>query len=139
MMANMPDNRINLESDALAKLVQQLDVFIRDDAQLRLVQARNAPQCLFEGTDTVTATALYRIQQALTSGQDYTVLVIQFTSTAQAGRWGIATTPRADGTAGMQILAGGQSLQIYGVNNIKNFSMIAETGNTMPFSYQLYR
>lgn len=131
---------IELISTGIEKLVQQLSLFVRGDAVLRMVQAANAPQCMYEGVGSVSSTAVTLIQQAQTSGQDYSVLVIQFTSAAQAGYWACSgADPKADGTLGMSIAAGGAVLTIMGVTNIQNFKMIAATGNTMPFAYQLYR
>jgi hypothetical protein len=131
---------IELVSTGIAKLVQLFTLFIEDNAELRMRQATNAPQCLFEGVGTVIATGFTQIDQAQTSGQLFSSLRITFTPAAQTGFWSLSgAAPRADGTFGVPIAAGGAVLDISGSTNIRNFKMIAATGNTMPFSFQLFR
>lgn len=92
----------------------------------------------FEQGD-VTDAAVERIDRLAADTEAWSILYIQFSQPSGTGRYLITgTNPTAAGF-GMPILSGGSQLIIRGVDNINNFRMIAETGQTMQYNALLFK
>lgn len=133
-----------LDSQGLAKLVAQVAASLRSDADLRQIQGNNAQQAkaydqpgVVAGSPAVTAAVIYAIAEA--QGQvSYYSMVLTFDTNSGSGRYlmdGPTPTPAGFGVG---IPAGGCVLTIIGANNIKNFKMVAETGQTLTFARYLF-
>jgi hypothetical protein len=136
-----------LDAPGLAKLVGQLAALLRQDPELRAIQAANAPACRYfdqpgvftrVGSVSVTGTVVYQIQEAQNQqAETFAQLVLVFESTSGSGRYRIdGGQPSA--TVGTQIPAGGVVLTIPGQANIRNFKMMAEAAQTLVFSRMLF-
>ena len=129
---------VEIESVALAHLVQQLGALLKSDATLRAIQSVNArtQQAFRQGT--LTANAIEKATEAQNGNVTFDTLVVMFQDTSGHGRFradGIAPTPAG---GGFPIPAGGGILTIQGKTNIQQFQMIAETGATLDFAYGLF-
>lgn len=128
--------------------------FFKNDRDLRKAQAQNEAesdgfqQGSNNGTaDTITfpvnASSLAQPYSIFQDGQDvtnklYSYLVIEIEDTSGSGRHNAgdtSVTPTAAGV-GHKIPAGGTEIVIPGTVNIKNFKMIAETGQTLSYTMQ---
>lgn len=100
-----------------------------------------AERCVFTSAPTaVTATAIVTIAQAQDRSKTYSTLILWFTSGSGSGRRTIdGSQPTAAGTQGVQIPAGGGQYTIRGAENIRNFQLIAETGQSMSFTAELFQ
>lgn len=88
----------------------------------------------------VTDTAVSLIEEAQDLSQDFALAQIQFTETSGTGRFDLTGgNPNAAGTRGMQIPAGGGTMNIRGAWNIRNFRVIGETGNALSFTVMLFK
>jgi hypothetical protein len=88
---------------------------------------------------TVTDTAVTAIARVQSQSENFSILLIQFSETSGTGRFLVTgANPTAAGF-GMPILSGGTTLTIRGVDNINQFRMIAETGQTMEFNALLFK
>lgn len=88
---------------------------------------------------TVTDADVVGIERVADGSEGWSILMIQFAASSGAGRY--LTTggfPSAAGF-GMPIPAGGTIIIIRGVDNIVNFKMIAETGQTMISNALLFK
>ncbi len=127
-----------LDAPGLAKLAAQMAAILRADVGLRRLQGGNAPQCKIFTQATLTANAIVLFSETQNQNVAYTSAIVMFQDTAGRGRFRIdGGLPSAAG-AGFPIPAGGGILPINGINNILNFKMIAETGNTLDFAYGLF-
>ena len=137
----------NLDVPGLAKLIAQTAMDLRQDAELRQLQARNAAIAKYfdqpgvftqVGSVAVTGSVLYTIAEAQQrQGEQYSSLVLTFESSSGSGRF------RTDGgnptaTIGHQIPAGGIVIEVTGYENIRNFKMMAEAAQTLVFSRVLF-
>lgn len=132
---------MTLDAPALRKIVEDLAAIIRQDYILRGLQAGNAPLAKYPNYGTVLATALtVPVPQQLTPGNEvFSWLQVTFSDASGAGFYSVTLdVPTATGTTGFPIPAGGGTLWIPGMANIKNFKVIAATGQTMPFAAQLF-
>jgi hypothetical protein len=131
-----------------------LVAFFKNDRKLRKAQAENEPesdgfqQGSNNGTaDTITipvsSTSLAQPFSIFQDGQDvnaksYSYLIVEIDDTSGSGRHNAGDTsvqPTAAGV-GHKIPAGGTEIVIPGTVNIKNFKMIAETGQTLNYTMQ---
>lgn len=137
---------ILLNAPGLAKLVEQLSTLIRADGELREIQGRNAPVAKYFdqpgvfttiGSVAVTGNVVYKIVQAQSDRETFYQLVLTFDTTSGSGRYTIDGTP-VSATVGVGIPSGGCVLTITGHNNIKNFQMMAEGGQTLQFARNLF-
>ena len=87
----------------------------------------------------VTDAAIAVIPRLRANTEVWSILYIQFSTPSGTGRYLIdGSDPTAAGR-GVPILAGGAQLIIRGVDNINNFKMIAETGQTMEANCLLFK
>jgi hypothetical protein len=131
-----------------------LVAFFRNDRKLRREQAQNEAesdgfqQGVNNGTtDTIAfpvgSVALANPYTVFQDGQDvtnkqYSYLVVEIEDTSGSGRHNAgdtSVTPTAAGI-GHKIPAGGTEIVIPGTMNIRNFKMIAETGQTLNYTMQ---
>ena len=107
------------------------------DLDVREQRTVNAERAMIFTSATVTAaqvTLLRDLVQALQADEYFTTALIMFDSTSAAGRWRIdGGTPTAGGGAGsgMPITAGGGTLTITGLANIRDFKVIGEAANLL--------
>jgi hypothetical protein len=141
----MPDD-LQLHAPGIAKIAAQLAVLIRADADFRKLQGQNAQQAKYFdqpgvfttiGSVAVTGVVLYSIQQAQSDNEKFYSLVLTFDATSGSGRYRI-DGPAPTATIGVAIPAGGTVLTILGADNIRNFKMIAEGGQTLSFSRYVF-
>lgn len=135
----------SLQSDDLAKLREIVEKFARPD-QLRQLQAAGAPiasnfeQRGFQGNDDgastrVTAAEVYRVSEA--ANKKFFQLVLTFDSGSGMGRYRI-DGPDPTPTRGTAVPAGHSVLTITGSDNIKNFALIAEAGQSLTFTRNMF-
>lgn len=117
-----------------------LQRFVEQRADLRQQQSKNAPVPDVMINGTLIDSALTVFTEAQSGQQTYSFAVVVFSEAAGAGRYSVnGQAPRADGTIGIPIPSGFSTITIIGYNAIKDFKAIAETGQTSPFAYQLFR
>jgi hypothetical protein len=121
----------------LATVTQLLYQLLAGTQVSRLLQAANAPQIVAENSGTLTDAAVVAITEAAQLTTAFSFLVVVFDEAAGTGRYSYIKQPTAAG-AGFQIAAGGGNLVIFGSQNIQRFKMIAETGQTLGYTYGLY-
>lgn len=132
---------LELEAPGIRKLVDQQALALRQDAELRAVQGANALQAknFDQPAGGVTGNTLYLITEAqIQSSQKWPLLILTFETASGSGRFRIdGGTPTP--TQGTQIPSGGGfTLTIPGIEQIRNFRMIAEGGQTLLFSRYLF-
>lgn len=138
---------VDLNSPGLAKLVAQVAALMRSDAGLRAIQGQNALQARYfdqpgvfsdVGSVSVTGAILYQIAEIeRRKSEVFSTLVCVFETSSGSGRYridGRAPTP----TIGVQVPSGGVVLTIPGMDNITNFRLMAEAGQTLVFSRYLF-
>lgn len=95
-------------------------------------------------TAAITPGPFY-IAETIDDSALYVSLLIQFSSISSTGRHSSVIRPTPALVApeseprGLQIPSGGGTLTFSGYDNIKNLRICAETGQTLYYSYQLYR
>jgi hypothetical protein len=127
--------------DWALKAAQALLDYIRGlyllDQDLRAQRTLNAERAMVFTSSTVgfaTPIRLRDLVNSLDAGEYYTTALIAFDSTSGAGRWRIdggAPTPGGGAGTGMPINAGGATLVITGLANIRDFQVIGETANLL--------
>ena len=96
-------------------------------------------RALYYEQGIVTDAAVRQISRTVSQSEVFSVLTVAFAGSSGAGRYQVTGAfPTAAGV-GMPILAGGYVLTIRGNDNINNFRMIAETGETMEFNALLFK
>lgn len=135
-----------LESPGIAKAVAQLAALLRSDAGLRAIQGANAQQAKYfdqpgvfssVGSVAVTAAIVYRIVEMDRQNVTPALLVLVFDAASGAGRYRV-DGPDPTPTIGVSVPAGGVVLQIPGIDNIRNFRLMAEAGQTLTFARYLF-
>jgi hypothetical protein len=126
--------------DNMLALVRKLDesitLFVENDLKLRRTQAGNSPLAIGFQQGTIVDTAITRFDAAQTGAQKFSYIEVLIEDTAGSCRYTLdASDPSAAGR-GHKIPAGGSTLTIPGDENIKNFKIVAETGNTAAFTMQ---
>lgn len=136
----MASETFTLDAPGLAKLAAQLALLLRQDAELRAQQANNAPQAsaFDQPSGGVTGATEYNITEAQAASKNFYQLVITFDATSGSGRYRIDGASPTPAGAGVGIPSGGVVLTITGANNIRNFKMVAETGQTLKFARYLF-
>lgn len=115
----------------LARLVEFIRLFVQNDFSLRKVQAANAPRAIYGQPITVTDAAVFRLPQAVAENTAFSFMVVALDIASGSGRYTIdASNPTAAGR-GIEVPAGGSVIYIEGSDNIKNFGLIGETGQTL--------
>ena len=135
------------DAPILGVIAQELAQLLSQRQDLRALQANNAPRAAYgiDGQSAALATDPLRpgpvtnaavqqitIAQGSGTGQTFALLILTFDAASGAGRF------RTDGqnpttAVGHEIPAGGYSLEITGMDNIRNFKMIAQGATTMPY------
>lgn len=136
-----PDTIIGrLSAGVWDQILLVLQRFVEQRADLRQQQSRNAPVPDVMVNGTVTDAAITIFAEAKSGQQVYSFAVVVFSEAAGAGRYSVnGLQPKADGTIGIPIPSGFSTITIIGYQSIQQFQMIAETGQTLPFAYQLFR
>lgn len=117
-----------------------------DDPSSRKERSLNAPapSLMGNGTGTdnsglsasLTDSVIVTIPEA-NGGDWYSKLTVCFADTAGRLRFTTNGTPPKATGSGIPFMAGGGYLEIFGMNRIKKFQMICETGQSANFVYQL--
>jgi hypothetical protein len=123
-------------SPGLAKLVDYLGRFIRNDAELRLEQARGAPRAVLYAQGEVTGNDLLMVPAAVT--ESFSHLVVMTTADSGSGRYMIhGERPTPD--RGFPVPAGSVTIDVDGSANIAAFALMAEAGQTVRYSLAVFR
>lgn len=138
-MAEEREQRFELNAPGLAKLVQMIDRFIRDDAALRLEQSKNAPQASYFGQQSITGGAIFQLPEAQSDAQSFSGAVIFTDTPSGSGRYTIHGVPPTAGGVGIPIPAGGTVIELLGMANLQRLKIIAETAQTLNLTYQLFK
>lgn len=121
---------------AIVDASKYLLLFVRYDRALRLEQAENSPLADGFQQGTIIATALTRFDAATSGVRKYSYIEVLIEDTAGSCRYTVdASEPTAAGR-GHKVPAGGSTITIPGAENVKNFKIIAETGQTAEFTMQ---
>jgi hypothetical protein len=124
----------------LNAIARELLALMRSDAALRELQGANAARACYFDAQTLGSTTEYTITQARSGSEIFYQLVIMFHETAGRGNYRLDNATLGTGTvAGIPIPSGGGQLVITGNDNIRNFSMLAEAGQTLPFARYLFK
>jgi hypothetical protein len=128
-----------IDAPILSVIAKEVFALLKSDARLRELQANNAPRASYGQAGTATSAAETVINEARSgNGETFAQLMITFDSTSGAGRYRLDGTP-ATAAVGLEIPAGGGTIIITGMDNIKGFSMIAQGATTMPFFRYLFK
>lgn len=131
-----------VDAPILSVIAKEILAQIRNDAALRELWSKNAPQACYSEGGTLTNAAVQAISQAFPgNGETFYQLVIGFDVSAGPGNYrmdGINPTV-TPGTGGMPIPSGGGVLVITGHENIRGFRMVAQSATTMPFFRMLFK
>lgn len=132
-----------LRAVALPKIIEILELFVKDSWSLRKEQALNASRVAYSSFGaTLTGTTVLLIPQAQQSDQVFSFLVFTTDAGSGAGRFRIDSVNPNVSTSppeGMPIATGGFELTIAGHENIKGFRAMAESGATLNYSYHLFQ
>lgn len=136
------DIRGTIKAPILKLIADEVLALLKNDAALRDIQSQNAQRACYgdQPVGGVTGATIYQITQALAGSEHFYSLVITFGPTSGTGRYdlgsGLIATAAGDGVS---IPAGGGVLTIIGHDNIRNFRMVAETGQTLLFARYLFK
>lgn len=118
-------------SPGLEEIVRLLRLTAGDPSQ--------TDKAVFYEQATVGATSVVRIARVAAAAESFSILMITFSETSGRGRYQITGGEPTAAGVGMPIISGGTTLIIKGVDNINNFRMIAETGQTMEYNALLFK
>jgi hypothetical protein len=124
--------------DNTLELLRQL---VQEPLKFRETRAENSPYALYydQPTGGVTGNTQYLIEQAQSGSERFSALFISFEQTSGAGRYMVTASPPMSPTIGFPIPTGASFIVIEGHQDIKNFKMMAEAGQTLLFSRVLFR
>jgi hypothetical protein len=133
----MTDVAGQLQSPGLAQLVGDLGKLVRNAADLRAIQARNAPQCaVLNAMAVVALAAAVRIPEA--QGMDeFAFALVVVETTSGAGRYDPGTGLPATAARGLEIPAGGTIISLEGATNIRQFSIFGS--GALAITYALFK
>ena len=114
----------------LARLVDFISRFVQNDFALRRIQSANAPRALYGQQIAVTDLIPFLLPQAVAENTAFSFLVIVLDVTSGEGRY-VLDGSQPSTTRGIEVPAGGQVIYIEGSDNIKNFRLIAKTGQAL--------
>lgn len=135
--ASNPAGALDWALQAAKDLLHYVRGLFMLDQDVREQRTVNAERAMIFTSSTVTAAAVIRLRDlvnSLDAGEPFTTALIMFDSTSAAGRWRIdGGAPTAGGGAGtgMPITAGGGTLTITGLANIRDFQVIGEAANLL--------
>jgi len=121
-------------------LLQLLRDLVGDPLKAREFKAKNAPYACYydQPTGGVTGNTIYLITQAQSGAEYYTEMLIVFEQTSGLGRY-MVTADQISSTRGIPIASGASYIRIEGHQNIRNFRLMAEAGQTLLFARVLFR
>ncbi len=130
-----------VQAPIIRLIAQEILSLIQNDYELRKIQGRNAQQACYFDAQSITGATKYQITEANSGNEIFTTLVVTLDATSGSGRYrvDINNTVAPGLTGGHNIPAGGGIITITGHNNIKNFTMIADAGQTLIFARNLYK
>ncbi len=99
-----------------------------------------AERAIFLGdAQAVTDTAITFVEQAVDRSQVWSTMILQFTQASGSLRYDITGRGPTAAGRGFQFASGGGPLTIVGAENIRNFRVIAETGQAGNFTPMLFK
>ena len=128
-----------VNAPGIKQIADYLWSLLRNDRDLRLLQASNAAQVVAEANQTVTDAAVFSVPDTNNMQRGYSVLIIVTDETSGKGRYltsGRAPTPAGQG---IPLPTGGAFAVITGNDQIRRFQIIAETGQTLNLWYGLFQ
>lgn len=132
-----------IKSTALPKIVELLDLFAKDNWALRKERAKNAARsAYFNGGNTLTGATVLEIPQAQQSDQTFSYLLFVTDELSGKGRFrtdAIAPDVSVNPPVGLPIFNAGFEVIIRGHENIKGFRVMAESGATLRYTYELFQ
>ncbi len=132
-----------IQTPGVKRILEILTWFAQDSWELRKQQALNAARAAYSSYGaTLTGSAVLSIPQAQQSDQVFSFLVFVTDANSGAGRYRIDSinpNPSTTPPEGIPIFTGGYEVTIAGHENIKGFRVIAETGATLNYSYNLFQ
>jgi hypothetical protein len=120
----------------LGEVAEALRLFVENDLKLRRTQAENSPIASGFQQGTIADTAVTRFDAAQSGAQKFSYIEVLIEDTAGSCRYTLDTSDPSAAGRGHKVPAGGSTLTIPGSENVKNFKIIAETGNTAAFTMQ---
>lgn len=133
-----------ITAPALQKLVDALNLFVTDSWQLRKIQAKNTARAKYFHQGTLTGTTVLLIEEAQQSDQTFSALYLATDRNSGFGRYMIdGTNPSpGNGTAGsavgFEVIDQGAAIRVAGHENVKGFRMVAEQGETIYYSLNVF-
>jgi len=127
-----------LSGPFLENTLRLLQELLSQDLEFREKRAVNAPLAVYYDQTTITGAVQYRIEQAQSNAEYFTEMLIVFDQTSGLGRY-MLTSERAQPARGFPIASGASFLRVVGQQNIKNFTLIAQAGETLVFSRVLFK
>lgn len=112
---------------------------LKNDKDLRLLQATNAPQIVREANQTVTDAAVFSIPFSDNQQQQFSALVVISDEASGKGRFSLSNRAPSAGGNGAAFPSGGARIVIRGNDQIRKFQIIGETGATLNLWYALYQ
>lgn len=136
----MSEIKGTLHAPVIARIAEEVLLLIKSDATLRKVQGANAPQAsYFDRQVGLASGTIYTITQALSGNEIFSSLVVTFDVASGAGFYRVDGQSGTLPTVGVEVPAGGGILTIMGHDNIRNFVLTAQTGQTLTFARYLYK
>ena len=135
----------------LQALVEQLSLFVQDNWILRKVQARNTARAkyFYQGVLTPTTNTgaeaaqfinnVLRLEPAQQQDQVFSYAYITTDNLSGFGRYMIDSTDPTPAGRGFQVLDQGAAILIAGNENIRGFRLVAQTGQTLNYSINLFQ
>ena len=119
----------------LQRVLQILQQLLSNDLEFREYRAKNSPLAVYfdQQTAWTTASGVYKITEAQDDSQYFTEALIVFEQTSGLGRY-MVTALSASNTVGFGVASGASFIRIVGQQNIKNFSLSAQAGETLVFA-----
>lgn len=127
-----------LSGPFLETTLQLLKELLSQNLEFREKRAQNQPYAVYYDQVVLAAGTQYIIEQAQSSSEYFTSLFIVFETVSGFGRYNVVAN-RANATTGFPIPSGASFITIEGQQNIRNFSMMPEAGQTLRFSRALFR
>jgi hypothetical protein len=131
-----------LKAVALPKIIEILELFVKDSWSLRKQQALNAARPVYRTGAALTGGAVLSIPQAQQSDQVFSFLLFVTDENSGKGRYTLDSTDPNTATTppeGLPIFNAGFEILIAGHENIKGFRAKAETGATLNYTYELFQ
>jgi len=136
----MPDpTKFTVEAPGLIQMIlqvlQYLWKLITNDKELRVQRSQNAPQILKENNVTVDSTAVFTIPGADSMQQTFTTLLVVTDEASGKGRYNVSGRAPTAAGQGIPVPSGGTFIEVEGNVAIRQFAIIAESGQTLNVWY----